>query len=56
MLICSDEQTETLEDAIYIADIGIMLGSRVTAHLDGKECDLLSEVASMLSKTRSKFE
>ncbi|XP_065091551.1 bifunctional peptidase and arginyl-hydroxylase JMJD5 [Ochlerotatus camptorhynchus] len=52
MLLCSDEKTDYLEDAIYIADIGIMLGSKVTAHLDGKECDLLSEVASMLSKTR----
>lgn len=55
MLLCSDEHDDSLEDAIYIADIGIMLGSRVTVQLPGRECDLLSEVATMLSKTRRKL-
>ncbi|XP_021707805.1 lysine-specific demethylase 8 isoform X1 [Aedes aegypti] len=53
MLICSNESTETLENAIYIADIGIMLGRNVNVFVDGNECDLLTSVASVLSKSKA---
>lgn len=55
MLICSNESTETLENAIYIADIGIMLGRNVNVFVDGNECDLLTSVASVLSKSKGKL-
>lgn len=47
--------SDVLRHAVYIADIGIMLGSKVKTYLKGNECDLLTEVASILTDTKGTY-
>ncbi|XP_039439333.1 bifunctional peptidase and arginyl-hydroxylase JMJD5 [Culex pipiens pallens] len=50
MLICGKGRPETVNDAIYVADMGLMLGAKVLVEHEGMELDLLAEVVSILTK------
>ncbi|XP_062554914.1 bifunctional peptidase and arginyl-hydroxylase JMJD5 [Armigeres subalbatus] len=56
MLMSAPGSSDVLRHAVYIADIGIMLGSKVKTYLKGNECDLLTEVASILTDTKEHDE
>nr|XP_029713314.1 bifunctional peptidase and arginyl-hydroxylase JMJD5-like isoform X3 [Aedes albopictus] len=56
MLIHSADSFENVGNAIFIADIGIMLGCKVKIDIDGNECDLLTQVASVLSEGRDNLK
>ncbi|XP_055624074.1 bifunctional peptidase and arginyl-hydroxylase JMJD5 isoform X2 [Toxorhynchites rutilus septentrionalis] len=51
-LLCARESSESIKNAIYIADIGIMLGAKVFFDCKGMDKDLLTEVASVLSSAK----
>ncbi|XP_058836065.1 bifunctional peptidase and arginyl-hydroxylase JMJD5-like isoform X1 [Topomyia yanbarensis] len=54
MVLYVRESNELLSDATYIADIGLMLGSRVFANPNQPDLCLLTEVATVLTEANGK--
>ncbi|XP_055597452.1 bifunctional peptidase and arginyl-hydroxylase JMJD5 [Uranotaenia lowii] len=52
MLLIRKESDDCIRDAIYLADIGLMLGSRIILKDAGTDADLLSTVAKVLSSQK----
>uniref|UniRef100_A0A182QMN7 JmjC domain-containing protein n=1 Tax=Anopheles farauti TaxID=69004 RepID=A0A182QMN7_9DIPT len=48
-LAVSSNEIESIQDGIYLADLGLMLGSSISTKRDNIETDLLTETASILS-------
>ncbi|XP_058463893.1 bifunctional peptidase and arginyl-hydroxylase JMJD5 isoform X2 [Malaya genurostris] len=54
MMLCIEESAELFSDAIYAADIGLMLGSRVSTDPSISNLCLLTEVATVLTSVNKK--
>ncbi|XP_050091623.1 bifunctional peptidase and arginyl-hydroxylase JMJD5 [Anopheles aquasalis] len=55
ILLVSKDVLQSLKDGIYLADLGLMLGSSVASTTTNSPSDLLTESASILSTNLSQF-
>ncbi|XP_053689048.1 bifunctional peptidase and arginyl-hydroxylase JMJD5 [Sabethes cyaneus] len=56
MLLCSEDNVDQLDDVIYVADFGNMLGSPVYIDYNGENIDLLKSIAMLLKNAKKNKE